>query len=367
MAHVVLACACNVKSMPEGPYACQSSAHCPSGWVCAFSQDYGQEICVRKGLVQDVYEVHEVPDALDDEGPADIPAPSDDGVTECLFDIDADAPDVQPACETNEQCEGLALCVVHECVDGACLVASLAGDDTPCDDGDPCTTDGTCKDGLCKTSPSCPAVYDECREVPCVANGEDFLCEVQKRHTLPGWCFVETGTKCYRQGEVDPANPCRVCDLGRSNSSWSPVNDGTACQYEANSCRPNGSCVEGQCTPGEALDNGTICDDGQECTSDDVCVDGACAGTPYTCESEFSCEKGHCDGHGDCTWEVKPAACLIDGKCWASQMADHPTAPCLWCDNDNHPREWSPKPDDTPCDVDGGGAGQCLAGQCVPD
>ncbi len=53
---------------------------------------------------------------------------------------------------------------------------------------------------------------------------------------------------------------------------------------------------------------GAECDDGDDCTSDDVCTGGVCAGMPYVCEPT-ACGTLTCDGLGGCTASTGPGCC----------------------------------------------------------
>jgi len=76
------------------------------------------------------------------------------------------------------------------------------------------------------------------------------------------------------------------------------------------SCTTNPSqCKVGitQCSTGvqTCVDSGnkpdqTGCNDGQDCTKNDVCKNGSCIGTSYTCFSTQCQSSARCDGAGGC-------------------------------------------------------------------
>src|ERR1043166_9796974 len=73
-------------------------------------------------------------------------------------------------------------------------------------------------------------------------------------------------------------------------------------------CHNPGICDPGtgQCT--NPKPNGTVCNDGNLCTTGDQCVGGACTGTPVDCSAGDQCHNaGTCDPvNGQCTNSPKP-------------------------------------------------------------
>lgn len=143
-------------------------------------------------------------------------------------------------------CPGLDACNVGSCDDilGCVIVAAAAG--TACDDGDPCTDDGTCLNGACQKGPdACARLATDCTDSACT----------------PAGC-----TTTNKQ-------------------------DGTFCGQSACS---NGQCASGHCniTP---VNEGMSCDDGLYCTVGDTCQKGYCVGDPRVCPTGGECIKGTCD------------------------------------------------------------------------
>ena len=53
----------------------------------------------------------------------------------------------------------------------------------------------------------------------------------------------EIDSNCYVDGEVNPENPCQICDVAADDSGWSAVPVGTPCDY-CLQCDADASCSE---------------------------------------------------------------------------------------------------------------------------
>jgi hypothetical protein len=132
---------------------------------------------------------------------------------------------------------------------------------------------------------------------------------------------------------------CRECDPRRSETAWSPRDDGTPC--------------------GEALDrsccNGTCCAPGQ------CCVGVTCQ--DCQCENEGELRRNGRNTRAAADLDCVPA-CTIAGQDYADG-APNPANPCEVCDSARDPSAWSPAPFLTKC-----GANLdriCCDGACCPD
>lgn len=76
------------------------------------------------------------------------------------------------------------------------------------------------------------------------------------------------------------------------------------CAHMTDACG-DGACVNGECVklPNAAKD-GIACDDGKQCTQNDICKDGECTGMLKTCPSSSPCMTGLCDVETDACVEV---------------------------------------------------------------
>lgn len=150
---------------------------------------------------------------------------------------------------TDDECNGAGVCLNTNNTD-------------PCSDGDPCTFDDTCAAGVCTSDPAC-------------GNG-----------SVDGAC----GEEC------DPP-------------------DGLTCDA---TCQSLAVCGNGVIEPGEGCDDGNLvagdccdaicqaevgpCDDGDNCTTGDVCSAGSCEGALLDCSHlDSDCTDGQCDAlNGEC-------------------------------------------------------------------
>lgn len=149
--------------------------------------------------------------------------------------------------------------------------------------------------GSCKCNPACPACQ-RCNEATTTCEpdpdqvgddcGDGLLCQDD------GQCACE-GNSC---------GGCRACEAGRC------VVDATILCTAQDQCHEAGVCYPqtGKCTnPAKA--DGTSCDDGDQCTTDNTCQSGVCTGTPKNCSTEGDiCNDGVCrSSDGVCTKQPK--------------------------------------------------------------
>lgn len=140
-----------------------------------------------------------------------------------------------------------------------------------CNDNSVCTTGDSCANGVCSGSPiSC----DD--GLTCTADGCDpvFGCTYL---TLSANC-------CGPKGNAGCANSaCQGCVCTADPFCCDVVWDGLCGNRANNECA--GAC---QCAA-------TGCDDGNGCTSGDVCNFGACTGTPMSCNDGNPCTADSCN------------------------------------------------------------------------
>lgn len=95
---------------------------------------------------------------------------------------------------------------------------------------------------------------------------------------------------------------------------------------------------------------GMTCDDGANCTINDVCTSlGVCAGTPKTCAQDaFTCTTDACnESTGQCTNTVS-SGCLINNVC-VGAGTPRSGFPCQVCNFTQTKTAWSNQTLNTPC------------------
>ncbi len=252
---------------------------------------------------------------------------------------------------------------------GACN--AVAGNDfDPCDDGDGCTENDTCLSGACAGSAKlCPeddnvctaalCAAGECGQAPGNAGGE---CDDGDLCTSMGSCAngaCSAGEPKCAQDDL----PCATvsCDADTGDCVETPIADGELCD-DKDPCTLNDSCLAGGCLGGvpkctqkpsecedPACEPGTgecigtpvagtpDCDDGNACTVDDVCGEGACKGQPLQCEQdEEPCTVAVCVG-GDCesTPIEEGTKCDDDDICTDDDLCVAGVCTGAYCDDGN--------------------------------
>lgn len=194
-------------------------------------------------------------------------------------------------CTVNDACNDLAQC-------GGEFLAHA-----PCDDGDPCTENDECV-GI-NSATDC-----EGTPVVCIPDGKEC-------HTIQ--CDPQTGqcvTTDLPNEVCDDDNTCTIdfCDGVTADCVHLPENDGTPC------------------------------DDHEQCTKQDQCVQGNCEGTPslttFVAVSGAELPKSIqvADIRNEC-WETAPAGLIETGPCQVpldfknGAPCDTPTALCWWTQN----------------------------------
>ncbi len=244
--------------------------------------------------------------------------------------------------------------------DGGGTVACTA-EGEPCNDGLACTTDDLCTEGVCAGTP----VYTDgldCTLNCSVLSGQP----VEVLVVLTG-CAIDGS--CWADGTISPTNPCEMCSASRDDSGWSPLADGTLCT-DNDPCTEKPECIQGICTgtslfddgdpctadcavdlSGDAIEiqenypEGTACSDGNACTTNDICLFGACLGTTLDCDDNNACTLDACS-EGTCTHANTNEgiacddddACTLEdvclaGACTGNALDCTPEDPCDdgWC------------------------------------
>jgi len=133
---------------------------------------------------------------------------------------------------------------------------------------------------------ACLAAAEQAYQV-CLASCDKKNCEdqcLQTRNVAIAKCNNDYRL-CVNKNRLVKLGPCQNCQSDGSieQISGSPCDDN-------NPCTTNDVCINGVCT-GTPL-NGTPCDDGDPCTENDRCIQGNCGGDPVTSQEDPNCNGG---------------------------------------------------------------------------
>ncbi len=175
--------------------------------------------------------------------------------------------------------------------------------------------------------------------------------------SVAGVCECRGAGGFCGDGGLDPGESC---DTGAANGSAGSCcnadctlrSAGSVCRPVAGACDLAEACTgsSGACPPDGFQANGTSCDDGDVCTTEDQCLNGACVGNLESCGNgtvEPSCGEECDDGNtsdGDgcssgCQMESAPvpilppsgilllALFLLGTSFWLLNSGQHPDAP----------------------------------------
>ena len=250
-------------------------------------------------------------------------------------------------CEALDACHGDGTCDPST---GLCSSPALPNE-TPCDDGDPCTIADACVSGSC-------------------VSGAPLVCEALDDCHLPGSCDPATGL-CSDPLASDgvTCSDDDLCTQGDECAAGSCV--GVALAPDA--CADESPCTDDACYPDtgcSSVPNTASCDDGNPCTLN-VCTNGLCAVTGSV--------AGCCAAHEDCgeqSLRCDPVEQICEPLSCRSCEANTDCGPvgnrCLelasgsYCGVDCSLGEEN-CPAETVCSLLTGGLKQCLpaAGDCI--
>ena len=121
-------------------------------------------------------------------------------------------------------------------------------------------------------------------------------------------CWI--GGSCYADEEVNPENPCEICDTSDNAENWAD-NDGAECDDEV-FCNGADTCLGGVC---DGHDGDPCADDGDWCTGDESCDldEDECTHSGSPCTEDQLCDGPNtqccdpedgwtCNDDGDVVW-----------------------------------------------------------------
>ncbi len=237
------------------------------------------------------------------------------------------------------QCDDGNPCTLDLCdVIAGCAHAAVGG---ACDDGNPCTLSDACMDGKCVAGAmfDCddgnPCTQDQCDPSgKCQHNPVLGLCNDGNACTSGDTC--QAG-KCVGTGvDCDDGNPCTddLCNnpaIGCYHTlNTAPCNDGNQCTTGdvcakgicaglAVGCDDGNVCTTDTCVPAAGCKHSSNllpCDDNNKCTTSDACSGGKCMGGPaLSCNDGNVCTTDGCDPVKGCTYSANALFCDDGNKC----------------------------------------------------
>jgi hypothetical protein len=246
----------------------------------------------------------------------------------CTYDDNELGDETSQACLPiyNEECDEEGNCEPFypcgECAlacgdDEACVLSNCSQptnpsdcsdkeDEDSCDDGDECTLDDACLEGICLGT---PMVCDE---------GEGNPCKAAVCNSISGACVTEAAN------ENEPCvNPSlcvidSICQDGFCVGPTLDCDDDNPCTTEL--CNQNtGACEY------TALPVGSNCDDNSKCTTDDACsTEGNCKGTPLVCNDTKDCTVDDCAPGTGCYFmnKANDNSCDDGNPCTSNDLCD---------------------------------------------
>jgi len=288
---------CVVSDLADG-LACDDGDACTTGETCVSGACVASETC-------------------DDGNPCTTDGCDPD--SGCVHTYNQTPCDDEDICTSGDrcfqgECAGTAIDTDdgNPCTTDSCD-AVLGPQHTPragaCDDGNACTDDDTCVDGQCVPGdpPVCGDPDNPCIEASCdpvegcqveVKSGpcDDGNACTDNDSCVEGVCTGPTIT-------CDDQNPCTddYCD---TTIGCTTVNNVLPCD-DGDVCTLDDVCFEGTCEPGDAnpqcctVGDDAACADADPCTVD-ACIEGLCANTAMDCGDDYACTADRCE-LGACT------------------------------------------------------------------
>ena len=273
----------------------------------------------------------------------------------CVYTFNSAACDDSNACTKGDQCvagscQGIAASCddANPCTDDSCDPAGgciHAANTATCSDGSSCTSGDHCADKVCAgTLVDCDdsnvCTTDWCDPTEgCKHSNNTAPCSDGDACTTGDKC---SGGTCGGTAQLtcNDDNPC-TDDSCKAGAGCIFVPNSAACE-DGNACTTGDVCVQGICTSGSTLDcnggntnpctfaqcsptvgclaaapvaNGKPCDDKTKCTSGDVCASGVCKGATVSCDDSNACTDDSCDATLGCLHLPNASPCDDGNTC----------------------------------------------------
>jgi hypothetical protein len=219
------------------------------------------------------------------------------------------------SCTTGDRCaSGLCIGTPLNCDDGkACTTDSCnpatgcvrTNNTLPCNDGLYCNGTDTCSTGTCGVHAGNPCASGAvcartCNETThsCVFDPNGTPCDDGNPITSNDACSngvcVGSGG-CVANADCDDGNACTTDTCNLTTHACTNTNNTNTCSDDGNLCTSD-VCSAGACTH-PLKGNGTACDDGNACTQTATCQSGTCIGSnPVVCPAADQCHNpGTCN------------------------------------------------------------------------
>ena len=307
----------------------------------------------------------------------------EDAITEDGATADGDEPF---GCQEAIDCVGKAEpgnCQKVDCIQGTCQLVPVANQ-TPCDDGSGCTENDQCFQGECQgtllscddgnacTDGACNEETGQCEQVnntkscddgnPCT--GDD-ACNNGTCQGGASICDCTENADCAKYDDGNPCNGVQVCVANACEIDQASVVDCSNVVV--------GDCETAFCDEADGIckvknvEDGTDCDDGSQCTSNNACDAGLCVGETIKCEDGNECtEDGQCDPDSGCVFPSVDngtecndgSLCTDNDTCQEGLCVGDAVPECDGCETDEDCNAYD---DGNLCN----GTLQCIEGQCL--
>lgn len=305
-------------------------------------------------------------------------------------------------CHINSDCDDSNSCTTDICESATNLkICRHFNNSDPCNDRSRCSVKERCQNGTCTplkmkdcndnnqcTQDFCdPSTDTDCRHepVPTPANCDDGNpCTDNDYCDETGACVPEGMCDCSGTGSCstwDDGNPCNgTLECVGSTCILRPF---TGCPSPSSECKqviciPDPEDIRGYRCEETNRPDGIYCDDGNECTLNDSCIAGECAGEgEINCDDSNPCTTDTCQPDTGCvhTPNNDPCStglfCSIMETCQNGNCVGIPR-PCSdfsdctidFCNEETDECVFVPLPDYSPCGSDSSTC--CISGNCIP-